>query len=163
HRQEARGVVPRQRRTRHRPVRAAAVALHRPTGRVGRGRRPPAQLPGAARLPPRDVLRWPRDQRGRRGAVPRRESGGRRGRERLQSCRLYCYHLPPETFACIDAWAGYFVSRDPVVPARVEVIGDPMTELLKRGVELRFVPDLWPLRDAIVASTLQYSMIRMRN
>src|SRR5206468_2306929 len=29
--------------------------------------------------------------------------------ERLQSCRLYSYHLPPDTFECIDECAGYFV------------------------------------------------------
>jgi hypothetical protein len=83
--------------------------------------------------------------------------------ERLRSCRLYCYHLPPETFACIDECAGYFVSRDAVAPARVQVLDDLMAELLSRGVELRFVADLWPLRDAVVASTLQYSLIRMRS
>lgn len=83
--------------------------------------------------------------------------------ERLRSCRLYCYHLPPETFECIDECAGYFVSRVPVVPACVEVYGDPIAELIRRGVELRFVPSLWPLRDAVVASTLQFSLIRMRN
>jgi len=38
-----------------------------------------------------------------------------------------------------------------------------MSELLRLGGELRFLPDLWPLRDAVVASTLRYSMIRMRN
>jgi hypothetical protein len=83
--------------------------------------------------------------------------------ERLRSCRLYCYHLPPETFECLDECAGYFVSRTPVVPARVEVFEDPIAELLGRKVELRFVPDLWPLRDAVVASTLRFSLIRMRN
>jgi hypothetical protein len=82
---------------------------------------------------------------------------------RLRSCRLYCYHLTPETFECMDECAGYFVSRVPVVPARVEVIDDPIGALLKRGVELRFVPSLWPLRDAVVASSLQFSLIRMRN
>ena len=83
--------------------------------------------------------------------------------ERLRSCRLYCYHLPPETFECLDECAGYFVSRVPVVPARVEVFEDPVAELLKRGVELRFVPNLWALRDTVVASSLQFSLIRMRN
>jgi hypothetical protein len=83
--------------------------------------------------------------------------------QRLRSCRLYCYHLPPETFGCIDECAGHFVSRVPVVPARVEAIDDPIAELLKRGVELRFVPSLWPLRDAVVESSLQFSLIRMRN
>ena len=81
----------------------------------------------------------------------------------LRSCRLYCYHLPPETFECLDECAGYFVSRVPVAPALVEVLDDPITELLRRGVELRFVSNLWPLRDAVVASTLRFSLIRMRN
>lgn len=83
--------------------------------------------------------------------------------ERLRACRLYSYHLPPETFDCIDACAGYYVSRAPVAPAHVEVFGDPMTELLRRGVELRLVPTLWPLGNAVIASTLQFSLIRMRN
>ena len=26
--------------------------------------------------------------------------------ERLRSCRLHCYHLPPETFECLDECAG---------------------------------------------------------
>jgi hypothetical protein len=30
--------------------------------------------------------------------------------EHLRSCRLYCYHLQPETFECLDECAGYFVS-----------------------------------------------------
>lgn len=83
--------------------------------------------------------------------------------ERIQSCRLFCYHLPPDSFECLDECAGYFVSSLPVVPARVEVIDDLISQLLQRGVELRFVPNLWPLHDAVVASTLQFSMIRMRH
>jgi hypothetical protein len=83
--------------------------------------------------------------------------------ERLRACRLYCYRLPTETFECIDACAGYFVSRELVVPVGVEVVDDPVAELQQRGVELQVVPNLWPLRDAVVASSLQFSMIRMRN
>jgi hypothetical protein len=83
--------------------------------------------------------------------------------ERVLACRLYCYHLPPETFECIDECAGYFVSRVPVAPTRVEVFESPVSELLRREVELRVVPNLWPLRDAVVASSLQFSIIRMRN
>ena len=83
--------------------------------------------------------------------------------ERVRSCRLYCYHLPPETFDCVDECAGYFVSRVPVTPVRVEVFENPMAELRRRGVELRIAPNLWPLRDAVVESSLQFSIIRMRN
>ena len=69
----------------------------------------------------------------------------------------------PDSFECIDECAGYFVSNLPVVPTCVEVLDDLIVELLKRGVEVGFVPSLWPLRDAVVASTLQFSLIRMRN
>jgi len=83
--------------------------------------------------------------------------------ERLQSCRLYVYHLPPDSFECLDSCAGYFVSRTAVMPASVEICDDPVAELTRRGVELRVVPNLWALRDAVVASSLQFSIIRMRN
>ena len=83
--------------------------------------------------------------------------------ERLRSCRLYCYHLPGATFECVDECAGYYVSRIAVVPARIEVIDDPIAAIVARGVELRLLPELWALRDRIVASSLQFSCIRMRN
>ena len=75
----------------------------------------------------------------------------------------YSYHLAPDTFECIAECAGYFVSGVVVAPACVEVISDPVNELRRRGVELRVLPNLWPLRDAVVASSLQFSIIRMRN
>lgn len=81
----------------------------------------------------------------------------------MQPCRLFCYHLPPETFCCLDECAGYFVSRQPVVPARVETIDDLPAALREHGVELRVVPNLWPLRNAVVLSTLRFSITRMRN
>ena len=82
---------------------------------------------------------------------------------RIRSFTLYSYQLPSDTFACIDECAGYFVSRESVRPLHVEVIEDPIAALLARGVELRILPTLGPLRDAIVGSTLQFSIIRMRD
>jgi hypothetical protein len=83
--------------------------------------------------------------------------------DRLRSCRLYCYQLPDDGFECLDDCAGYFVSRSTVVPTRVDVVADAIGALAGRGVELRILPNLWPLRDAVVTSTLQFSCIRMRN
>ena len=83
--------------------------------------------------------------------------------DRMHSCRLYCYHLRADTFECIDECAGHFVSRETLRPLRVEMIDDPIGALLARGVELRVVPELDPLRDAVVASTLLFSIIRMSN
>jgi hypothetical protein len=36
-------------------------------------------------------------------------------------------------------------------------------EITRRGAEVRLVESLWPLHDAVAASTLEFSMIRMRN
>jgi hypothetical protein len=82
---------------------------------------------------------------------------------RVGSCRLFCYHLPGDTFTSRDESAGYFVSRAEVTPVSVECIDDPVAAILRRGVELRVLPSLWSLRDAVVGSTLEFSIIRWRN
>jgi hypothetical protein len=81
----------------------------------------------------------------------------------LRTARLYCYQLPSDTFESRDSCAGYFVSRAPVVPLDVRVIDDCLSELIGRGVEVRVMSNLWHLRDAVVSSTLLFSIIRMRN
>ncbi len=83
--------------------------------------------------------------------------------DRIRAARLYAYQLPEQTFTCIDACAGYHVSREAVAPQGVEVFDDLLTAILARGVELRVTPSLWPLHDAAAASTLEFSIIRMRN
>jgi hypothetical protein len=81
----------------------------------------------------------------------------------LLQCRLYQYELPPATFVSIDAGAGYAISRAPVVPLGMVAIDDLLGELLACDIELRVMPSLWPLCDAVVASSLHFSCIRMRN
>jgi hypothetical protein len=83
--------------------------------------------------------------------------------ERVRSGRLYLYELPPDSFALEDPGAGYYLSRAPVAPGRVTVLDDLLAELAGRDVELRVMPSLHRLRDAVVASTLQFSIIRWRN
>ena len=82
---------------------------------------------------------------------------------RMQSSRLFCYHLPADGFTSYDETAGYFLCRSSVKPVSVECIGDPVSAILTRGVELRVLPTLSSLRDAVVASTLEFSVIRWRN
>ncbi|MHB0876244.1 MAG: DUF6886 family protein [Anaerolineae bacterium] len=72
-------------------------------------------------------------------------------------------YLPPRTFTLVDPGAGYYVSHEAVVPSGIAAVGDLLQALTERDVELRVTPSLWPLRDAVVASTLQYSCIRMRH
>jgi hypothetical protein len=83
--------------------------------------------------------------------------------DRVRQARLFCYHLPEETFKCVDRCAGYFHSTESIVPSHMEVIDDLLTALTSRGVEIRVLPTLWALHDAVVESTLSYSIIRMRN
>jgi hypothetical protein len=76
---------------------------------------------------------------------------------------LYVYELPGDRFAPADRSAGYFISREAVAPVAVREVRDPLGEIAARGCELRAVPGLWPIRDGVMASTLDYSIIRMRN
>jgi len=50
-----------------------------------------------------------------------------------------------------------------VVPAVVTKVADCLAEIQKRGAEVRICDELWSLYDAVVCSTLDYSIIRMRN
>jgi len=82
---------------------------------------------------------------------------------RLQAARIYRYRLPAENFQCIDETAGYFVCRQPVKPIKIEALDDLPSHIAAADAELRVLPTLWPLHNAIAASTLAFSMIRMRN
>lgn len=81
----------------------------------------------------------------------------------IREAVLYLYELPQSGFREIDRGAGYFVRESAVAPLSVRRVDDLLGELAVRDVELRITPSLWPLRDAVLASTLQFSFIRMRN
>jgi hypothetical protein len=83
--------------------------------------------------------------------------------ERVRRCRLYRYDLPGATFEPVDEGAGHYISRASVTPLRVVPIEDLLAELTSHDVELRVMPSLWKLRDAVVDSTIQFSIIRWRN
>ena len=83
--------------------------------------------------------------------------------QRLYSTQLYCYELPADGFRVSDAGAGYYISEQSVTPIAVRRIENPMLAILERGIELRFMRDLIAFGDRVVASTVQFSLIRMRN
>ncbi len=82
---------------------------------------------------------------------------------RVRDAKLYAYEMPPQTFAIHDVDAGYFLSREPVLPLAMEPVGDLLARLVSTRTELRVTPSLQPLRDALVTSTMSFSMIRLRN
>lgn len=82
---------------------------------------------------------------------------------RIRSTQLYRYTFSAETFAPMDSSAGYYISTETVVPLRVEPVGDLLEKLLDEQLELRFTPSLHPIRDRVIASTMDFSIIRFRN
>lgn len=77
--------------------------------------------------------------------------------------RLFCYEFPTQGFSLLDRTAGYYISYQEVAPLSIREIEDIPAELFSRNIELRFMPNLWKLSDAVAGSTLGYSIIRMRN
>jgi hypothetical protein len=81
--------------------------------------------------------------------------------ERLLTTPIYRYTFPIETFIdCQDH--GVFVSRETVAPIEKNLVKPPEW-LTRDNVELRLCPNLVPLSERLLSSTLHFSLIRMRN
>lgn len=83
--------------------------------------------------------------------------------ERVRACRLFAYEFDRTFFQPKIAKAGYWVARCDVAPLTVSAVGDLLTRHVEAGIELRVVTNLWPITDAIVASGLEFSIIRKAN
>lgn len=81
---------------------------------------------------------------------------------RIRACRLFRYTFDDPSFRSLDD-NGMCVSRATVYPIGVEPMGDLLTRHADGDVELRLCQSLLPLGKAITASTLDFSLIRMRN
>lgn len=83
--------------------------------------------------------------------------------EQIYDTTLFVYSFHEDAFEIVDKTAGYFVSYEDVVPVRVEPVGNLLEKILSEKVEVRFTPDLYPLRNRIISSTLEFSIIRFGN
>ena len=83
--------------------------------------------------------------------------------ERVRAARLAVYEMPPDTFVDALLEAGYWISRESVVPIRVTMVEDALSALTATGAEVRVLQDFWPLCDAVARSSLRFSIIRKRN
>ncbi|WP_397386531.1 DUF6886 family protein [Paenibacillus roseipurpureus] len=61
----------------------------------------------------------------------------------------------------------YHFSEDPDIkifkPIEIERVDDLIAAILEKNIELRVTPSLFPLKKCILESTMNFSMIRMRN
>jgi hypothetical protein len=76
---------------------------------------------------------------------------------------VFAYRLPPQTFEPYGRAAGYYVSREAVEPLEVVRLEDLLARHADAGIELRIVPQLMPLWERVITSTLEFSGIRLRN
>jgi hypothetical protein len=81
----------------------------------------------------------------------------------LRAARVFAYRLPESTFEPYAHAAGYWVSREPVAPLERVALGDLLARHAEAGIELRLVPQLAPLWERVIASSLEFSGIRLRN
>ncbi|GAA4630335.1 hypothetical protein GCM10023196_055280 [Actinoallomurus vinaceus] len=84
---------------------------------------------------------------------------------RLLDARLYAYRLPASSFRPIGEPTPFaMVSTEPVEPlGPPERVGDLLKLHETAGIQLRVLDNLWEFWDAVTASTLEFSGIRLRN
>jgi hypothetical protein len=83
--------------------------------------------------------------------------------ERVAVIELQLYRMPQATFVESLDTAGYWMSREPVEAVERVTIGDLVGRHAAAGIPLRTLPNLWALWDPVVASTLEFSGMRLRN
>ena len=82
----------------------------------------------------------------------------------LRSVRLYAYRFAASSFQPFGSRAHAMVATSPVSPlGPPEPVGDLLGLHEEAGIELRVLPNLWAFVDAVSASSLGFSGIRLRN
>jgi hypothetical protein len=83
--------------------------------------------------------------------------------ERVGTVELQLYRMPQPTFIESADTAGYWTSREVVEALERVTIGDLVGRHAAAGIPLRTLPNVWALWDRVVASTLEFSGMRLRN
>jgi hypothetical protein len=104
-----------------------------------------------------DVERWLDGDPARRVAVVESD-----WLERIRRATLYAYRMPREAFDVVEDDRFYIASTTVDAVERVELV-DLLALHAEAGIELRIAPALFPLWDRVIATTLDFSGIRLRN
>jgi hypothetical protein len=85
--------------------------------------------------------------------------------EAMRETTVYAYRMPKALFRTVSLTETHaWVATVPVTPlAPAEPIGDLLELHRAAGIQLRVVDTLWPWWDAVVASSVAFSGIRLRN
>ena len=84
--------------------------------------------------------------------------------EAIEQCDLSAYSFDPAPFV---SWThespGTHLAKETVTPISVAPVGNLMARITEAGWELRLTPTLKPLWEPLIASTMHFSGIRLRN
>jgi hypothetical protein len=81
----------------------------------------------------------------------------------MRATPLYAYRLRADGFEQYEPAGGYWISRATAEPLEVQRLGDLVELHRAAGIELRVVPRLLDLWADVIASTLEFSGMRLRN
>ncbi|WP_426512487.1 DUF6886 family protein [Dactylosporangium sp. McL0621] len=84
----------------------------------------------------------------------------------MRTTRLYAYRFAAERFRRFGEGPGSHarVAEEPVVPlGPAEPVGNLLDVHAAAGIQLRVLPNLWPFWDEVIAGSMAFSGIRLRN
>jgi hypothetical protein len=81
--------------------------------------------------------------------------------EALRTTRVVAYRLPEQTF--VENEDRFWISAEPIEPLELVELGDLVARHDEAGIELRTEDDLLGFWDEVIASSLGFSGIRLRN
>ena len=76
---------------------------------------------------------------------------------------IYVYEFDTASFCMQDEVAGYYVSEQAQTPLSVTRLDNLFDRLFERNVEVRILPNLWQLGEAVQKTTLGWGLYRMIN
>lgn len=83
--------------------------------------------------------------------------------DEIRSAQIYRYTFDAARFEPWELADGQYIATDVVYPDEIHVIDDLLAAHCEAGVELRLTPRLGALMDAILASGLPFSFVRIRD
>jgi hypothetical protein len=81
----------------------------------------------------------------------------------MEAARLALYRLPEETFRPHPDVGGYWISSEAQAPVELIELSNLCKAHDEAQIALRVVDDLWLLWERVIASSLEFSGIRLRN
>ncbi|OAB76434.1 DUF6886 family protein [Paenibacillus crassostreae] len=75
--------------------------------------------------------------------------------KRISETTIFRYELPGDSFKLFDEFAGYYISKETIYPIDIKPIDKLIERLADLNIEIRFTPNLHPLRESILNSTIK--------